>query len=212
MTRAITPSPANSLLLTSRRAALPRCSQSLSSAEIASRASSASSTSAPSELGRPEKSSLPALPPTSPSTYSNKSIAPTFRRSRSSKSGKLFETHKLETLARMARLVAHDFNNVLAVCALTAEDATSRQCAECNDSWQGIKEAIQAGHRLSRKLLHIGLRQRDDGEPTDFRAPLEPPFGVPVFLGGARATLTIDLRESKPWVTSARGRDGTDPL
>jgi signal transduction histidine kinase len=112
-----------------------------------------------------------------------------------------FETDKLETLARMARLVAHDFNNVLAICALTAEDATSRQCAECNDSWRGIKEAIQAGHRLSRKLLHIGLRQRDEGDPNDLGLLLNRLSGSLSSLAGARATLTIDVRESKPWVT-----------
>jgi signal transduction histidine kinase len=103
------------------------------------------------------------------------------------------EGQKLEALGKLARSIAHDFNNVLAVCQTLALDLESREHAVSPASVaSSLHESVAVGKRLTGQLLGVGNREALPLS-TDLRKVVQRLTTPLKALAGAKAGVVVRI-------------------
>jgi signal transduction histidine kinase len=103
------------------------------------------------------------------------------------------ETNKLEALGTLARSIAHDFNNVLAVCqALACDLEAGDTTISPQEIAQSLHESVALGKRLTAQLLGVGNREAPPVS-TDLRKILQRLTAPLKALAGAKTEVVVKV-------------------
>jgi two-component system cell cycle sensor histidine kinase/response regulator CckA len=99
------------------------------------------------------------------------------------------EAQKLEALGRLARSIAHDFNNVLAVCQTLALELGGHDVSPAAVA-ASLHESVAVGKRLTAQLLGVGDREAVPVS-TDLRKIIQRLTTPLKALAGAKASVVV---------------------
>jgi signal transduction histidine kinase len=103
------------------------------------------------------------------------------------------EAHKLEALGMLARSIAHDFNNVLAVCqALACDLEAGDPTISPQEVASSLHESVALGKRLTAQLLGVGNREAPPVS-TDLRKVLARLTSPLRALAGAKTEVVVKI-------------------
>jgi signal transduction histidine kinase len=105
------------------------------------------------------------------------------------------ENQKLDAMSLMARSVAHDLNNVLVACVGVADQLKRGGRADSAELAESLFAAAEAGKRLSRKLLDVGLREQQTTESADIGKVLNGLLSTLRSLAGPKIEIIAHVRD-----------------